>query len=108
MTRDDKIAAIRAACIKANPEIETRFSGKRGVLNSTISAPVRLADVLFSLPGYSPGNRIIGVDHEGTFVEWGNKSAFEYVKNIPQWNLLKDDLQEQSDECVDFLYELLK
>lgn len=72
-----------------------------------LGRPIHLADVLLSMPGYSPGERIMGVDHEGTFVEWGKNSSFEYVKNIPQWNLRADSLTEQTTETLLFLAELL-
>ena len=63
-----------------------------------ISRPIRLADVLLAIPKSEPltlfPERLI-------FGEVNEKGAFGI------WNLRKDDLNEQSEETIDFLAGLL-
>lgn len=120
--REKQIEAIRQKCIEANPEIETQRCGNCGYemdggycreLDSEGEGqphcpgpselrPIRLADVLLAIK-----NKSILVDITGNFWEW--RSMNEAPRSFAAtWNLRKDDLTEQSDECITFLAELLK
>jgi hypothetical protein len=116
MTRDQQLADIRAACIKANPSILEleEMSGLR------IERPIRLADVLLAIE-LSVGSNITyySADTRGCIygtieldpVQLNNFPGVDhFIKHIPgpTWNLRKDDLTEQSDECVAFLAQLLE
>jgi hypothetical protein len=126
MTRDQKIADIRAAAIKANPEIDKELSvcpeclgnghptgahmdtpcncpGSVGILEGR---PIRLADVLLAI-----GHIIKARGSQFGFITVDSYGCI--WKGTPheiacEWNLRKNDLTEQSDECISFLAELLK
>jgi hypothetical protein len=98
--RDQQLEAIRAACIRANPHISERSIGAvdedTGTDMWVRDDTIRLADVLM-LPDTS--EMLNATDEENATV------CFRFIR---MWNLRKDDLTEQSDECVAFLYNLLK
>src|SRR2546426_810952 len=93
MNREEKIAAIRQKCIEANPDREW------------VVQTIRLADVLLAIEK-SDNDQVTFVDAAGFFyADYLQGNGIE-----PQdvcWNLPKDDLNEQSEECLDFLAELL-
>ena len=85
-----KLAAIQQKCVEANPEIENKRWGTE--------RPIRLADVLLAVQKQ----------------EYGGSPEFRYTCEKltsgawhVHWNLRKDDLTEQSEECISFLYDLL-
>ncbi len=96
MNRQEQLETIRAACIRANPDrawiryedVDTEW-------------PVRLADVLWAW-------------HEKADKDLQDKDIIPlpmramYGKIALHWNLRKDDLTEQSDETISFLYDILK
>jgi hypothetical protein len=89
--------AIFATNIKS--EEETILS--RHEYSTILGRPIRLADVLLATIGKGIAVNSIGVflsDEEGMMPH-----TFRAA-----WNLRADDLREQSDETVEFLYELLK
>ena len=98
MTRDENISAIRATCIKANPEKDWR-SFKYGKLPIVPNNP-RLADVLLAIR-----------KHYNSYFS-GKQSSEESVEIDDlvncHWDLEADDLTLQSDACVAFLTDLLK
>lgn len=65
-----------------------------------IGRPIRLADVLLALNNHKSVRE--PDKHEWQIYGLCN-DAFPR-----SWNLRKDDLSEQSDECISFLYELLQ
>lgn len=96
MTRSEQLEAIRAAVEKAEPE------DSRWKVICADEEVVRLADVLLALGQLKkPYRRPFLVTERGEFVDvnFNLRST---------WNLRQDDLSQQSDECVAFLYELLK
>ena len=92
MTRDQNIEIIRAACIKAQPEIEwtTAHSDKFGQI------AIRLADVLWAFKSHEQYDAIL------------DSLLMEEDAPKPLWNLRMDDLTFQSDDCLAFLADLLK
>lgn len=97
MTHQQKLEAIRAACVKANPDIVVdeigHENGEQAPEIERVYREVRLADVLLAVkPHYT--NHDYDNDRDRQMVDL--------------WNLHKDDLTEQSDEFVDFAYQLLK
>lgn len=100
MTHEEKIAAIREACIAANPTKEWEYTEQDGSGRYyKVVERCRLADVLLALQS---------VKH------WRITRAAQF--SIPQgrlrrgayvdWNLRNDNLTAQSPECIDFLFEL--
>ena len=69
--------------------------------------PIRLADVLLAM---TPDRQPISVDGNGVVTSY--KAAADGITPVwdkqSSWNLCADDLTQQSTECIDFLYELLK
>lgn len=105
MNYQQKLEAVRQACIKANPEIfvEGCESGitpcdchwhKNYPPNGNKYRPIRLADVLLAMD----------TKLETPFFETVNAwETFLFIR----WDLSKDSLNEQSAETISFLYELL-
>lgn len=95
------IEIIRAACIKTNPEIETRridFEDEDTGADTWIQDDtIRLADVLLAI-----GANGFVVSGTGQFYT-GDPAKF----GQPHWNLRKDNLSEQSPETLTFLAGLL-
>lgn len=155
MTIQEKIDAIRAACVAANPSImdltfgclvKQKYSVKEYVpvicegtsisrtddgeqeyvitthghtrdqvfikryypsdnyIVEILGRPVRLADVLFSRQNH-PGP--IGVDINGYFLDCDDDMTKIQILEV-KWNLIKDDLRDQSPETIEFIYSLLK
>lgn len=107
MTKEDKLAAIRRKIIEANPEIVAqtyRGSAETGYSIAITGRPIRLADVLVAMAGYSVGIECDGmaIDRHGRFFNW-----LKNEEHQPDWNLHADDLEQQSDETISFLYSLL-
>jgi hypothetical protein len=119
MTREQNIALIREKCIGANPETASRNLSAETVdahISGGIcsvekeSRVIRLADVLLAMDDNADIAGDYSVETDGTLMKrhppkgmtdeyWG------YTKF--RWNLRKDDLTEQSDECLSFLAQLL-
>lgn len=89
MNRQEQLDLIRAACIEANVKILTRANKWHGIGGED---DIRLADVLLAI-------------NESKKRPYGYDVLMEIVA---YWNLRKDDLSEQSVECVAFLAGLLK
>lgn len=125
--REEHLATIREACIKANPEIETmpeayaytlrvirdlrdrRGLGQeweqiddevRGEIEDTwatlIGRPIHLADVLLARKKSMQS------------LTWLFAADEKLAELVDRWNLRQDELTQQSDECLEFLAELLK
>jgi hypothetical protein len=94
--RQDDIKNIRAACTKANPDIEEEFGCSCGSCDyETRVRPIRLADVLLAV-------------ENGRSAEMTEEKIriLRYIASI--WNLRTDDLEQQSDETVEFISSLLE
>lgn len=96
MTRDQKIGAIRKACIGANLKIGAMArDGRRMVPVLNYGRPIRLADVIHAL---------VKADSESVT----EKQYLELLlDNTVGWDMPKDDLSLQSEECVSFIHSLL-
>lgn len=100
--RETHLATIREACIKANPEVAElkAFECPDGEHEDTyLYRPIRLADVL----------EAARVARGGMWARYnGVMTLDQWVADLlPMWDLQKDDLTEQSDECLSFLADLL-
>ncbi len=101
--------------------------GKPAVMGSKCekgdTRPIHLTDLLHAYSWLSKGI-LMGVNQSGYFMFSDSctplKGEYKFImadhaiigirdatKNA-KWNLLKDDLREQSDETIDFIYSLLK
>lgn len=119
---------IRAACVKANPEIEIDewfVCPIHGRIDSPIGhstgcrenvhtepeyRPIRLADVLLAV---RETNQSWYVRNDGVFFEWekftdGGDGHHGVKSSYIVWNLRTDDLEQQSPETLAFLANLLK
>jgi hypothetical protein len=96
-TQEQKLADIRAACIKANSEIQDwckKHDGKTdGCFSCGMSSrPIRLADVLLAIPQ----------------IESPIETQLTHrIQVVLRWNLRKDRLEDQSPETLDFIHSLL-
>lgn len=96
MTRQEQIDLVRAACIEANPSDTTlrdQNSWQGLQIKRKHGRPIRLADVLEAARkvGYGSTEDWLGV----------------ITGVVTRYDLRKDDLTEQSDECVAYLARLL-
>lgn len=108
MTHEQKIQFIQERCIKANPE-KGWWSAAEGLREYEF----RLADVLLAIKEKQGTSSTFFVNpyglfysFEGTDFKSGSTATVKYLHL--GWNLLKDDLSQQSEETVSFIYELLK
>lgn len=70
-----------------------------------IGRPIRLADVFLALQGK---HGTIGTDYNGYFIDCDeNCNDVKDCKGSPIWNLLKDDIREQSPETLSFIAEFI-
>ena len=85
-------------------QLEFEISPHDYVSFDIIGRPIRLADVLLAIRKVKGSAydfaELLGLD-------WDSDGIIEEYRDSI-WNLLKDDLTQQSDETIDFLYELLK
>ena len=108
MTRQEQLDLVRAACIEANPSDPTlrdQNSGQGLQIKRAHGRPVRLADVLLAIER-SDHDELYSVGEGGWFYQ-DTLQGDGYANMDVLWNLRKDDLTEQSDECVSFLAQLL-
>jgi hypothetical protein len=116
MTRQEQLDRIRAACIDANPEIAKREElyhpqGMGASKPISIFGTIRLGDLLLVI-GNSKKRHSVTIDaqRDNLVFFWATKDPDNPDRATllrSQWNLRKDDLTEQSDECVAFLANLL-
>ncbi len=70
-------------------------------LYEILGRPIRLADVLLAL-----GETDWHIGQHGRFFKW-SRSLEEMIGQPVSWTLRVDDLEKQSEETINFLYELL-
>lgn len=102
-----QLTAIRAKCIEANPDNVCWGLPSGGNIKDARSP--RLADVLLAIGtaennALRPFPRDVAVDGRGIISSYFSLTD----KRSESWNLRNDDLSAQSDECVQFLCELLR
>lgn len=120
MTREHQLETICAVCVKANSGIYVRHGnlcdpyeyGVYATHRMCDTRPIRLADVLLALE--SKHREDYAIVSNGFFLTWRSDNRFgqdgdwKGANTEARWNFRKDDLSEQSDECIAFLAELLK
>lgn len=128
------VQIVRGACIKANPEKDFVIWACEGCQtvygeyvngcpkcwdtglhlgqnlkkyqNRSVTArecPIRLADVLLALAFTTKAGNI-AISRQGFFFDFTKPNDLMFS----EWNLRKDDLLEQSPDCLEFLANLLK
>ncbi len=106
---------IVSKCIEANPSIQysenlcTECDGSKCNGIRVHSREPRLADVLLAIDKVDSG---YSISAWGGFEKWTNVSDTNdtfTLTNHPKikWNLTNDSLSSQSEETIDFLYQLL-
>lgn len=100
-------------CLKGSDEdgwctFEVKSTDKYKILGR----PIRLADVLLAINQANDTNQYSGIGNNGHFTtDFGEKTAWSGDGNNQKaimWNLRADDLEKQSEEMIEFLYQLLK
>lgn len=99
MTHQEKLAFIRGKCVEVNPGV---VNGSIGVcLNGTYvekrktTRTIRLADIILLLCN--------GKQEEIEFIE-----DYHLTELLQRWNLRKDDLNEQDEATISFIYDVLR
>lgn len=110
-TKEEMLADIRAACIKANPEITNAIPVRRGgKIEDFKDREIRLVDVLLAILAANAANRTNVVLESGGLIkqmEWSDDNRHVYQAGA-DYNLRADDITRQSDECILFIWTLLK
>ena len=108
----DSIQFVLMDCIGGTKVIEiindedvTVFGNPKLVeVKKVVGRDIRLADVLYMLDssGMIIGNSTCS---EGEIISLDESETLRIIGN---WNLLDDNLEHQSEECIDFIYQLIK
>lgn len=94
----ERLLFLQRRCIALNPDIP-------GWEHGSYNYPIRLADVL---PAMEAARRYIGVMDDGKLVHLSpDLNARRYTPLRATWDITSDDLQSQSEETINTLYELL-
>lgn len=112
---ENKLQFIREKCIEANPSIKDSYtvteiygaSGTNAIGEKLYRAKIkngreiRLADVLWTIK-----SKDVKLDMDSrveSYLFITNKEGYTRI-----WNLKQDNLELQSEECIEFIYNLLK
>lgn len=68
--------------------------------------PITLGHILRTIDYYEGGNYVI--DCHGCFMKRVYLSEGYISNGCSQWNLTKDNLNDQSEATIDFLYQIIK
>lgn len=112
---------IRAACIKANPEILIEEiehdQGDQEPAIEVVTRSIRLADVLWAIYEAYLNGLLNGKTHQGLNLAGGIYAdmsgeflaggVMDGASLEIKWNLRKDSLKDQSEEIIAFLASLL-
>ncbi len=91
---------LQRRCIALNPDVIPGWE------HGSYNYPIRLADVL---PAMEAARRYIGVMDDGKLVHLSaDLNARRYTPLAATWDISSDDLQSQSEETINTLYELLQ
>jgi hypothetical protein len=94
----ERLLFLQRRCIALNPDIP-------GWEHGSYNYPIRLADVL---PAMEAARCYIGVMDDGKLVHLSADLNEPKYKALPaKWDITSDDLQSQSAETINTLYELL-
>lgn len=104
MTKQEKLEAIRGVCIAANSDIERPAGRGRHGDFLVEDRPVRLADILLAIEKTKEGTEV-AIDTMGEF-RMRDRDGYHETQQI-WWNLYKDNINDQSDEFINFAYSLL-
>ena len=86
-----KMEAVTAACIQANPDILKRSAVNSGNA-ADVASLIRLMDANWML-----------------MRDFSDRRCEANIQDLSfWWNLQNDALSSQSDECVGFLYDILR
>ena len=112
MTHQEKIEAIREACVKANPnkciivttkDIDSTIFEPGKVIDVTgIVVPITLSDVM---------NAIMHTEHTVCIASNERFEVFkdgEWVQVFKTWCFANDNLEDQDESTIDFIYDLIK
>lgn len=123
MNRQEQLDLIRQKCIEINPsilcvdcegvgyQVEGDHNGEPVQVQCPChERPIRLADILLAIE-----SSFLAASKNVEEVVIAETGSFGVVRNETQqvawhpiyWKLRKDNLTEQSDECIKFLAELL-
>lgn len=112
---EDKIKTIREKCIEAGCTVggicsSHDYSHSDCFACQMSNRTVRLADVLLAIQGVGKNMRFNltnGGHRDNLWIRCDNIFGGEEDSECPMWNLLKDDLTQQSPETIDFLHNLI-
>jgi hypothetical protein len=93
--RVQKSHTIRQACLTAN----------EGILARRPSV-IRLADILMAMDTLDTGHVFL-ISAAGVFASYRAESGMQVYQDAV-WNLHSDALTDQTDACIDFLYDVLQ
>lgn len=104
---------VKYLCLNTQDEIvaylvspaNTRLEIKKDDIEEILGRPIRLADVLLAISKADENNHNkIWMKSDGRIVaNFETKS----LKSVVDWDLLKDDLTQQSETTIDFIHSIL-
>ena len=97
MTLPQKLEAIRAVCVKANPDREWKeYACSSDGVEEEVDLPILLSDVLAAMK----------VDPIFTEM-FPSVLRNKVLKIIATWNLLRPSLDDQEEATINLVYEIL-
>ena len=98
MHRDEAIAKIHKACVKANNDLWVDHGNvlkRRFALGMAVPTRLGLADVLLALQAVY-ARRSSGAEQDHDLAHLGREARHQVVDC---WNVAKDDIDDQADAC---------
>ena len=91
ITYREKLEAVSAACVRANPDLLKRLGSHSGGV-ADMSDRIRLIDVKWLL-----------------MQDFSDRRCEANIEGLSfWWNLQNDALTSQSDECIGFVHDILR
>lgn len=104
----NKIQFIKERCISANPDLGQAINVSPSIIpprryKDKSRRSIRLADILIAVYFHERKMRI-GIT--GSMWKWNDSNGFIHLADV-NWNLFDDNLENQGNDTINFLYELL-
>ena len=101
LTLPQKLEAIRAVCVKVNPERKWKeYACSSDGVEEEVDLPILLSDVLAA---YDKAGKLSWTKDQYGIVHLGH-DATELILN---WSLIRPSLEDQEEATISLIYEIL-